>query len=64
VLGAITSSLFGLGDAAAVAAMLAGFATGMAIARVFTRAPRIHVSRPAPSAAPNFYPPLQGDPHD
>jgi len=59
VLGAITSSLFGLGDAAAVAAMLAGFATGMAIARVFTRAPRIHISRPTLTDQP-----LQGDPHD
>ncbi len=59
VLGAITTSLFGLGDVAAVAAMLAGFAAGLAIARVFTRAPRIQISRPTLSDQP-----LQGDPHD
>lgn len=64
VLGAITTSLFGLGDAAAVAAMLAGFAAGLTIARAFSRTPRIQISRTPLSAAPNFYPPLQGDPHD
>jgi sigma-E factor negative regulatory protein RseC len=59
VLGAISTSLFGLGDTAAVAAMLAGFAAGLAIARVFSRAPRIHISRTALSE-----PSIQGDPHD
>lgn len=57
VLGAITTSLFGLGDAAAVAAMAAGFAAGLAIARVFSRTPRIQISRPTPSDQP-----LQGEP--
>lgn len=69
VLGAITASLFGLGDAAAVAATLAGFAAGLAIARAFFRTPRIQISRTALSAAsdsavPDSFPPLQGDPHD
>jgi sigma-E factor negative regulatory protein RseC len=69
VLGAITTSLFGLGDAAAVAAMLAGFAAGLAIARVFAHAPHIQISRTPLSTAPNSavpdsFQPLQGDPHD
>lgn len=45
VLAAIAVSISGMGDAAAVAAMLAGFACGLAIARVFSRTARIHVSR-------------------
>jgi len=57
VLGAITTSLFGLGDAAAVAAMLAGFAAGLAIARVFSRAPHIQISRTSHSDQP-----IQGEP--
>ncbi|MBW8370707.1 MAG: SoxR reducing system RseC family protein [Thiobacillus sp.] len=59
VLGAIAAALSGLGDAAAVAAMATGFASGLIIARVFARAPRIQISRPTHSAHP-----LQGDPHD
>jgi len=59
VLGAIAASLSGLGDAAAAAAMLTGFAAGMAIARVFARAPHFHVSRIAPSD-----PSIQGETHD
>lgn len=59
VLGAVAASLFGLGDAAAAAAMLAGFAAGLAIARVFTRTPRIHISRqPLPIS------PFKENPHD
>jgi len=59
VLGAITTSLFGLGDAAAVAAMLAGFAAGLTIARAFSRTPRIQISR-----TPLSDQPIQGEPHD
>lgn len=44
VLGAVVASLFKLGDAAAVAAMAAGFAVGLVVARGFTRTPRITVS--------------------
>jgi sigma-E factor negative regulatory protein RseC len=59
VLGAIVATQFGLGDAAAAAATLAGFSTGLLIARVFARAPRFHISRIAPSD-----PSIQGEPHD
>jgi sigma-E factor negative regulatory protein RseC len=57
VLGAIAATLSGLGDAAAAAAMLAGFAAGLGIARLSSRAPRFQLSRPASSE-----PPIQGDP--
>jgi sigma-E factor negative regulatory protein RseC len=57
VLGAVASTLSGFGDAAAVAAMLAGFAAGLVIARVFTRTPHIHISRPTLSDQP-----IQGEP--
>lgn len=59
VLGAIAATLLGLGDAGAVIAMAAGFAAGLAIARLFTRASRIRISRATPSDQP-----FQGDPHD
>ena len=57
VAGAIVATLFGLGDAAAAGAMLAGFAAGLVAARVFARAPRFQISRPTDSPTP-------GDPHD
>ncbi len=57
VAGAVAATLFGLGDAAAAAAMLAGFAAGLAVARVFSRVPRFLISRTAPSDHP-----IQGDP--
>jgi sigma-E factor negative regulatory protein RseC len=57
VAGAIAATLAGLGDAAAAAAMVAGFAAGLGIARVFARAPHFHISRPTAQ-------PTQGDPHD
>lgn len=59
VLGAIAASLSGHGDAVAVAAMLAGFAAGMAIARLFAHAPRIHIAHAALTETST-----QGDPHD
>ena len=59
VLGAIAATLSGLGDAAAVVAMLAGFAAGLLIARLSSRAPRFHLSRTPPSD-----PSIQGEPHD
>jgi sigma-E factor negative regulatory protein RseC len=59
VLGAVITSIFDLGDAAAVAAMLAGFAAGLAIANVFTHAPRIQISR-----TPLSEQSIPGDPHD
>jgi sigma-E factor negative regulatory protein RseC len=52
VAGAIVATLAGLGDAAAAGAMLAGFAAGLGIARVFARAPRFHISRPTDSPTP------------
>ena len=57
VLGALAATHFELGDAAAAAAMAAGFAAGLGIARVFARAPHFHISRPTDSPTP-------GDPHD
>jgi len=57
VAGAIAATLAGFGDAAAAVSMLAGFAAGLAVARVFGRAPRFHISRPTDSPTP-------GDPHD
>jgi sigma-E factor negative regulatory protein RseC len=59
VAGAIVATLFGLGDAAAAVSMLAGFAAGLVLARVFSRAPRFQFSRTALSDQPP-----QGDPHD
>ena len=59
VLAAVTTSMFKLGDAAAVVAMLAGFAAGLLIARLSSRAPRFQLSRIAPSD-----PSIQGEPHD
>jgi sigma-E factor negative regulatory protein RseC len=59
VLGAVAATLFGLGDAAAAVAMLAGFVAGLLIARLFSRAPRFQFSRTALSEQS-----LQGDPHD
>jgi sigma-E factor negative regulatory protein RseC len=44
VAGAVAATLAGLGDAAAAAAMAAGFAGGLVIARMFSRAPRFHIS--------------------
>lgn len=57
VLGALAATQFELGDAAAAAAMVAGFAAGLGIARAFARAPHFHISRPTDSPTP-------GDPHD
>ena len=62
VLGAITASLSGLGDAAAVAAMLAGFAAGLFIARAFARAPHIRISRSHISRTAHSDQSIQGDP--
>jgi sigma-E factor negative regulatory protein RseC len=59
VLGAIVATLLGLGDGAAAGSMLAGFAAGLTIARLLSRAPRFHISRTAPSDQP-----IQGDLHD
>jgi sigma-E factor negative regulatory protein RseC len=59
VLGAIVATLYGFGDAAAAMAMLTGFAAGLAIARLSSRAPRFQLSRTAPSD-----PSIQGEPHD
>jgi sigma-E factor negative regulatory protein RseC len=64
VLGAVAASLSGLGDAAAVAAMAAGFAAGLAVARVFSRAPRFHISRSHISRAAPSDQSIQGEPHD
>jgi sigma-E factor negative regulatory protein RseC len=44
VAGAVAATLAGLGDAAAAAAMAAGFAGGLVVARMFSRAPRFHIS--------------------
>jgi sigma-E factor negative regulatory protein RseC len=57
VAGAVAATLAGFGDAAAAAAMAAGFAGGLVIAKMFSRAPRFHISRH------NAHP-TQGDPHD
>jgi sigma-E factor negative regulatory protein RseC len=57
VLGALAATHFALGDAAAAAAMVAGFAAGLGIARVFARAPHFHISRHTAHPTP-------GDPHD
>lgn len=57
VAGALAATTAGLGDAAAAAAMVAGFATGLVVARVFARTPHIDISRPTDSPTP-------GDPHD
>ncbi len=64
VLGAVVATLSGFGDAAAALSMLAGFAVGLGVARLSSRAPRFQFSRTAPSAAPDSYLPIQGDPHD
>jgi sigma-E factor negative regulatory protein RseC len=61
VLGAVATSLAGLGDGAAVAAMATGFAGGMLIARRFAHTPRLHISRLTPSAYPS---PFKEMPHD
>ncbi len=57
VLGALAATHFEFGDAAAAAAMVAGFAAGLGVARVLARAPHFHISRPTDSPTP-------GDTHD
>lgn len=65
VAGAVAASLFKLGDAAAAAAMAAGFVAGLAIARGLSHAPRIAISRsPALQAAPFPIIPIKETPHD
>ncbi len=59
LLSAVAATLSGFGDAAAAASMLAGFAAGLAIPRLASRAPRFDISRSAPSEQS-----LPGDPHD
>ncbi len=65
VAGAVAASLFKLGDAAAVASMAAGFVAGLAIARGFSRAPRIAISR-SPALQAAYFPiiPIKETPHD
>jgi sigma-E factor negative regulatory protein RseC len=64
VLGAVATTFLGLGDVAAVAATVAGFAAGLAIARHFARAPLIQVSRSPFHAAPYPIVPFKEIPHD
>ncbi|MBC2729778.1 SoxR reducing system RseC family protein [Thiobacillus sp.] len=65
VAGAVAASLFKLGDAAAVASMAAGFVAGLAVARGFSRAPRIAVSQPAAFQQTHFpIIPIKETPHD